>query len=377
MPIPHRILLVLAEERWFIRDTLHGLFDYRRERTNWQLTWRGHEALDELGRYDGVIGYLRDPPDIAKCAAAGVPTVTFSAANSCGGVSRAIADHRAMGALAADHAVAAGYASFAHAATPERLRGPKLRLDGWRKRLRSRVGVAGDRIPILSNVGDDASLRAWLGSLPHPTAVLCDHDATGLRVLEACRDMQLAVPEQVGVIGTHNNELLCESARPTLTSLDPGFYDMGWAGGLELDRRLSDATQRDRWRVRRVRPKGVVVRQSTGPRVSDDLLVARAAGYVRDHVSEPMTASVLAEAMGVSRRLLEVRMRAALNTSPHDMIREARLREARRLLVETDLPLARVAAASGFSDAAYFSTHFRSQEGVTPSTYRENARRWT
>ncbi|MFW6335626.1 MAG: helix-turn-helix domain-containing protein [Phycisphaeraceae bacterium] len=375
MPTPHRILLVFTEERWFIRDTLHGLFDYRRERSNWQIVWRDHDALGELGMYDGVIGYLRDPPHIEACVAAGVPAVTFSAANACGGVSRAIADHRVMGALAADHALSAGYPSFACARSPEPLRGPRLRFDGWRKRLRTRLGTAAGDVRLHTYAGEDAALRQWLQALPHPVAVLCDHDATGLRVLDACHDARLAVPEQIGVIGMHNNELLCESARPTLTSLDPGFYDIGWAGGLELDRRLSDEAQRDCWRVRRVRPRGVFVRQSTGPRVSDDLLVARAAGYVRDHVSEPMTASVLAEALGVSRRLLEMRMRAALNQSPHDMIREARLHEARRLLTQTDLPLARVAAASGFSNAAYFSTHFRREAGVPPSQFRRDTRR--
>jgi AraC family transcriptional regulator of arabinose operon len=47
-----------------------------------------------------------------------------------------------------------------------------------------------------------------------------------------------------------------------------------------------------------------------------------------------------------------------------------RMREARRLLVETDLTVAEVARKVGFEDPLYFSRCFRHLTGVPPSHYR-------
>ncbi len=48
-----------------------------------------------------------------------------------------------------------------------------------------------------------------------------------------------------------------------------------------------------------------------------------------------------------------------------------RIREAKRLLRETDLPLLRIALECGFHDQSHFSGRFRRETGLTPLTYRK------
>jgi transcriptional regulator GlxA family with amidase domain len=47
-----------------------------------------------------------------------------------------------------------------------------------------------------------------------------------------------------------------------------------------------------------------------------------------------------------------------------------RVRQARRLLETTDLPIERVAAASGFGSAPNLRVHFQRVVGTTPTAYR-------
>jgi len=45
---------------------------------------------------------------------------------------------------------------------------------------------------------------------------------------------------------------------------------------------------------------------------------------------------------------------------------------AARLLEESDLPAAEVAARCGFADASRFSSHFRRRIGASPAAYRRS-----
>lgn len=113
--------------------------------------------------------------------------------------------------------------------------------------------------------------------------------------------------------------------------------------------------------------------RASEPDVADPI-VRRALSIARD--AEPASVSVerLAARLGLGRRQLERRFRAALSTSPAKAIRSIRLAEARTLLESTDRSVTDIAADLGFSDASHLIRMFRQTEGVTPDVWRERAR---
>ena len=66
----------------------------------------------------------------------------------------------------------------------------------------------------------------------------------------------------------------------------------------------------------------------------------------------------------------EERFKVALGRPPAAEWRRRRHREICRLLADTAIPLAEIAALAGEGEPSYFWNAFRKAEGVTPARYR-------
>ncbi|MDR0869192.1 MAG: substrate-binding domain-containing protein, partial [Planctomycetaceae bacterium] len=62
-------------------------------------------------------------------------------------------------------------------------------------------------------------LVRWLRRLPKPVGLLAALDVRARQVLRVCFDAGIAVPNEIAVLGVDNDELLCESTYPPLSSI--------------------------------------------------------------------------------------------------------------------------------------------------------------
>ncbi|MET9950271.1 AraC family transcriptional regulator [Streptomyces sp. NPDC006339] len=86
----------------------------------------------------------------------------------------------------------------------------------------------------------------------------------------------------------------------------------------------------------------------------------------------PRSVRECAERIGVTPGYLTEAVRAALGRTPGSLLREARTREAQRLLAATYLSVRQVAVRTGFDDPAYFCRFFRRETGMSPGHFREH-----
>ena len=66
-------------------------------------------------------------------------------------------------------------------------------------------------------------LRAWLKALPKPCGILAANDETASVVAVACSMEELAVPQEVSVIGIDDDPVICMNSDPQLSSVRPNF----------------------------------------------------------------------------------------------------------------------------------------------------------
>jgi LacI family transcriptional regulator len=174
----------------------------------------------------------------------------------------------------------------------------------------------------------------------------------------------------VAIVGVDNDDLLCELARPPLSSVIVPAERIGFEAASLLDRFLQGGRCRPTPPPLLLPPPGVFIRRSSDVLSIGDVVVAAAIRFIRDQSHRPIQVGDVLDAVSVSRRLLERRFRARLDHSVWDEIRQAHLRKAKALLSGTELPMSEVAVNSGFSESKQLSVVFRHETGMTPTQYR-------
>lgn len=109
-------------------------------------------------------------------------------------------------------------------------------------------------------------------------------------------------------------------------------------------------------------------------RRSNEPLLAEVFDVVERRFAEPLSLRDVADSVGLTPGHLTTVVRQRTGRTVVDWITERRMAEARRLLGETDLPVAEVARRVGLPDAGYFARVFRAGNGTTPRAWRAAAR---
>jgi LacI family transcriptional regulator len=212
-------------------------------------------------------------------------------------------------------------------------------------------------------------LGAWLRDLPKPVGLMAAYDIRGRQVLDACRRVNAAVPDEVAVIGVDNDELLCTLSHPSLSSVIPNPQQIGYEAATLLGKALEGMKLKRETHY--VGPSGIATRQSTDVLAITDESVARAVRFIREHACEGIKVDDILKEVPMARRSLERRFHDLLGRSIHSEIARLQLDRAKTLLRDTSLTLDQIAEKAGFHHPEYLSAVFKKQLGTTPGKFRK------
>jgi AraC family transcriptional regulator len=97
--------------------------------------------------------------------------------------------------------------------------------------------------------------------------------------------------------------------------------------------------------------------------------------FLHENFTDSLTLEELAVRADVHPAHFSRVFREKFGCSVGEYVRRLRVEFASRQLLSTDIPLAEIAAAAGFSDQSHFNRTFKSIFGVTPAEYRKTPRR--
>lgn len=216
---------------------------------------------------------------------------------------------------------------------------------------------------------DATRLRKWLEDLPKPCGIMAADDEIAATVLSICRMAGIAVPGDIAVIGVDDNESICETSVPTLSSVRPDFLQAGRFAARLLARIMRGGRAIQRKAVFGV--SGIARRGSTRffRRRDEEVSAALERIWAPDGVTLSPK-DVLAE-FSCSRRNAEIRFRQATGKSVLDEIVAARMERAKSLLSGTFLAIPEIAAQCGYRFTANFRNAFRAATGHNPLAWRK------
>jgi len=374
-----RVTVLVSTATGWGRGIIKGISAFAHQHGPWllQVEPEGERCLLPSGwRGDGVIARLSTPKTAESLLRAGVPIVNVSSIALTGraaGVPRVCSDVAAGGTLAARHFLDRGFKHFGYVGL-QKMSYVREHREAFAKLLGEKgcscqVLALGDR-PEVADI--PAALIDWLRKLPKPVGVLTWNNSQGRAVIHACRLAGLLVPEDVAVLSGNDDPLLCECCLPQLSAIAVATEKIGETAA-ELLERLMQGKSIPSTPVL-VPPIGIIARQSTDALLIQNPALLQALGFIREHATEPIQVDDILRAVPIARRSLERFFQESLGRSPADEIRRVRLERAKHLLATTDLPIPKVAQASGFGTGEYLATLMRRTIGMTPLKYRAAAR---
>ena len=201
--------------------------------------------------------------------------------------------------------------------------------------------------------------------------MLAASDLVAADVLHACETANLAIPDDVAVLGVDNDIGLCNRLVPRLSSIEPDFEEEGFRAVIALENLFGNKIEIDDKPLADVR---LVERESTKPLPPATRLVDRALAFINGNYRTPITPGDVARQLGVSRRLIDLRFRQLQHETLLSTINKCRLEALCKMLREESGSLHDLIAACGFGSAVRAAHLFKSTYGISMSGYRSKCR---
>jgi LacI family transcriptional regulator len=362
-----RILHVMNPAITYYRRVHRGVSEFAKSRADWELrtattvSAAGVQDLDRAG-YDGLLldDIADGPGEIIDHLH--TPAVTVSNTGPGTRLPRVVTDDCEVGRIVARHLLAKGYRHFAfwcrnHVFAQQR----------WSGFAETIIGARGPNCAPARTDALGRSVRRWLGRLPRPVGLMAMNDGVAAMAMDLCHDLGLRIPEDVAVVGVDDDDLFSDLTNPTLSSVVLQTDRIGYLAAECLVRLVQGAQIP---LVTLVPPGPLVARQSSHGVAITDALVGQAVQFLEQNLARGTNIDEMAGTLGTSRRLLELRFKAALGQPPGQVLARLRIEQAQALLATSSLPLKKVALLSGFGNTAQMGHVFRRDVGQTPMGYR-------
>jgi LacI family transcriptional regulator len=330
------------------------------------------------GRVDGVIARVTSR-NLCALRDLKVPVIDVCCNQPLHGIPQVETDNDRVAEMAFEHLWERGFRRFAFCGyrdsrySQQRLRRFKA-MAGERDcplKIYESPSPPGSAITEIERAGmfDSEPIAAWLKTLDTLSGLFACNDIRGQQLLTISRSLNLAVPDDLAVIGVDNDDTICMLCDPPLSSVHLNAELVGHRAAEILMQMI--AGQGYDQAVESIAPRRVQERLSTQVVAVEDREIARVCRFIRQHACDGIQVSHLVECSTLSRRQLERRFRESLGKSPREAIADIQINRAQQLLMETDMKLDEVATRSGFIHLARLHATFKQSVGITPGEFRE------
>lgn len=207
-----------------------------------------------------------------------------------------------------------------------------------------------------------------IAKLPHPCGIFAATDMIGAAAVSAATRLDIRIPDDIAVISVDDDPEICECCVPSLSSIRPDFLQLGSSAARLLDNAMSGRCGHDMRVI--VPPLGIVRRASTHLTNTYDGNVRKALEDIRLGACDGITPAKLAKRFGLSRRMVELRFKAATGKTMGNAILDQRLSVACDYLNDGKTTISAIANFCGWKSDIAFRKAFVSRFGISPRKWQ-------
>ncbi len=374
-----KVMLMVDTSRAASRQFLRGIERYMHIHQLWEvyiqppgyITSRKMNFYNwiQQNNFDGII--VRDSPYLKEILKLNIPKTVFATTcESFPGISTISTDSYSISKMAADYFIGRGFRNFAFCGFGN-LPWSKGRRDAYEKILAENKDFHFFQYSCPHGIHDlvieKRNISNWLQNLPKPLCIFACNDDIGVYILDVCKNIGLKVPEEIAVLGVDNDELVCNLSTPALSSIKVGFEKAGFEAAEELDKQMNG----DKSSAGIIaKAQDLIVRQSTDVIAAEDADIKEALLFIKENFKKPIQVRDVVGATSLSRRMLELKFKNLLKRSIKDEINKTRIEYIKRNLMNSNIPICKIAGSLEFSHTGHFSRFFKKTTSLSPKEFR-------
>lgn len=364
-------------------EIARGVIQFAKQHDRWALYGQNrvlHNLTDMKNwKGDGIIAHISTKREAGKLMSLGLPIVDV-----CGSIPleydhliQYTNDDRRTGAEVAKYFLKEGFTEFAFVGVKQR---------PWsvlRKRGFSDALPASHPGPLLFERARNywktnepqKDLIQWLRQRPlAPLAIMAADDRIGAQVIEACNMAKIHIPNEVSVVGTNNNVIVCEFCNPPLSSIPLNCLQIGLQAAASLHELMTVRKKDAVHEAKQLPPQPIVTRGSVSYENASNLAVRDAMNFIRQNKGVPLTVNDVIKHCKTGRRTLEINFKKICGHSIYEEICRQKIQRACVLLQRSNINITEIAFDSGFNSYQRFHAFFRKYMNTTPKQYRQKYR---
>ncbi|MCW1734774.1 xylose operon transcription regulator XylR [Anaerorudis cellulosivorans] len=377
-----KILLLIDFSSEFSRGILKGLIRYSKDHGPW-IFYRLPSYYKTLYGEKGVIQWAKewkadaiiarwDEEGTHLLTSLNIPIILQNYKSRSDYFSNLTGDYIGTGEMAAHFFIKRRYQNFAFYGNKGVIWSQE-RAEGFRKEIEKAGGnyyyFESENLDGEQWSSSHLQLDNWLLSLPKPIALFACDDSFALRVSEICKINNIAIPDEIALMGVDNDELICNLSDPTISSIVLDVEKGGYEAGRLMDQLIHH--QREEPFNIVIRPTRFELRKSTEKYNITNEYILQVVHYIEKNFTSEINIEELTRLVPLSRRNLEVKFKNEMGTTIYQFILNCRIDYFTHLLLTTNRPLFDLAIDAGFSDYKNISRLFKRMKGCTPLEYRE------
>jgi len=335
MANPFRILLVIETDRTYGRKLLQGISKYAQLNGPWDIELQapfylqpthrvGDFRFNHVADFDGII--MREQKNMESLFKAGIPLICISYLTPYSDIPTIRPADEEIAVAAAKYYLERGYKNFAFVGYDG-----LFWSDNRKTTFANFVTQAGfscytytqPKTKKQRQWHQEAELLSdWLQKLPKPVGVMACNDERATQVLKACQFSNLAVPEELAILGVDNDEFLCTLSSPSISSVSLNLEVAGFEAASILDRVMRGEKIQNS--IKLVRVRNIVTRISSNVHAISEPVVAQSINFIRKHIKKPIQIDDIVKAVLISRRSLQDKFKASMGISIYKYIKKLR-----------------------------------------------------